>query len=126
MDTEPIADTISEHNNHSTNGGIMGKLTKVSPFIILAAGLGGGFITNQIANSVQSAKQDQAIIQLQTSQSKTIQDVEQLRADAVPRSEHQAMLDANKTISHWIEKYNDSMHNNIQHEIDELRKNCQK
>ena len=123
--TDIEEDDRSEHSDHNSNG-LVGKLTKVSPFIILAVGLGGGFVTNYVTNSVQQAKQDQAILQMQLVQTKLIQDIEQLRAEVVPRREHEEMLNDNKVIAHWIEKYNDSMHINLQHEIDELKRSCNK
>lgn len=116
-----MSDSVVHHADSNGNGnGALTKFSKLSPLLFIAVGIGGGYFSSQITSSVQSARQDQAIVQLQAVQSKLVTDLEDLRNNVVPRSEHQATLREQETLDHWVEKYNDAMNAHLQHQIDDL------
>jgi len=108
-----------------SNSSVLGKISKVSPLIVFGAGALLAFSGSYFGQQQHSASVEAEIKQLLVQHDSEIRELKtnqiQLRNDVVPRSEHEAMLEDNKTLAHWIEKYNDAVQGNLQHQIDELR-----
>lgn len=105
--------------------GIAGKVRTISPFLVFGFGalmaFGGSYVGGLQHNASNEAEMKQILVQHDEAIKSLQAEQENLRRDVVPRSEHKAMLKDNAVVAHWIEKYNDAVQNNLQHQIDELR-----